>query len=634
MVNIEETNGVKYILKCIFKSSKDVLNLIQEISNFPEIEWCEPEMLSDFKTNNPLYPQQYYLKNTGQNGGTSGVDINVEPAWNITNGTPSIIVAIIDCGVDRDHEDMGNRVLDGFTIRNPNGLGIPQNINNLNNKAHGTSCVGIVGASNNTIGVRGIASNVNILPVNIVPDFTIIDPATGRRIEGFGTNIEIARAINWAWRRADVLSCSWGGGNPSNDITLAIDSASNFGRNGLSCPVIFSSGNDWGNPSITDVAYPGNIDGVITVGAINNTGVIYNYSQRGASMDLVAPSGGNPGNIVTTDRMGDLGYEEGNYNMHFNGTSAACPQVAGVAALMFSVNPDLTEVQVRTTLQNTARDLGASGFDNTYGYGLVNAFAAVNAILPTISGPSELCYNQTDTFSVNLPTGATVSWQTNGLSTPTYITNSSFTASPLMYAGTGYVRATVTIGQTVFTIQKDLTLNGYVPIDGPDVAYLSQKKAYFTIDASSGIQWRINGVAVTPSIPNRLIVPLNSYYPGSVLITCTVTTSCGTFEASKSLEIIDDYEFLMYPNPATDLLTVSLASPAKSGESTAIELAVPETVEPYSIQLWNERSGLVKTVETDKSTVQIPLHGLPKGMYYVHVKRDKNITKKQILWIK
>ena len=90
----------------------------------------------------------------------------------------------------------------------------------------------------------------------------------------------------------------------------------------------------------------------------------------------------------------------------------------------------------------------------------------------------------------------------------------------------------------------------------------------------------------------------------------------------------------MYPNPATDLLTISLASPAKSGESTAIAQAVPETVEPYSIQLWNERSGLVKTVETDKSTVQIPLQGLPKGMYYVHVIRDKNTLKKQILWIK
>ena len=251
---------------------------------------------------------------------------------------------------------------------------------------------------------------------------------------------------------------------------------------------------------------------------------------------------------------------------------------------------------------------------------------------PSISGPSSLCYNQSGTFSINnLPTGATVSWYANGLS-PYTGTGTTFTASPDMYAGLGYVRATVTFGGNVFTLQKDLTLNGYVPIEGPDEAYLSEKKAYFPIDASSGIQWRINGVVVTPSIPNRLIVLLNSYYPGSVFITCTVSTPCGTFEASKSLEIIDDYGFLVYPNPATDLLTVSLAAPAKTGES-AIAQAFPETVEPYSIQLWNERSGLVKTLETDKSTVQIPLQGLKKGMYYVHVVRDKKV-KKQIVWIK
>src|SRR5690606_33778542 len=152
---------------------------------------------------------------------------------------------------------------------------------------------------------------------------------------------------NWAWKRAEVLSCSWGGGDPSNHITTTIDSAGAFGRNGNGSVVIFASGNDW--PNGTDHAYPGRVNRVTNVGAINKQGEIWSYSQRGSSMDLVAPSGNinSSGDVRTTDRMGALGYNEDNYTYNFGGTSAACPQVAGVAALMLSVRPDLTETQVQ-----------------------------------------------------------------------------------------------------------------------------------------------------------------------------------------------------------------------------------------------------------------------------------------------
>lgn len=256
-----------------------------------------------------------------------------------------------------------------------------------------------------------------------------------------------------------------------------------------------------------------------------------------------------------------------------------------------------------------------------------NGIASISISSQSCQGPFTFTIN-------NLPLESTVSWYANGLS-PYSGTDTTFTASPVMYAGTGYVSATVTVGQMVFTLQKDLILNGYVPIEGPDVAYLSQIKEYFTMDESlTVLNWKINGQLVTPSNPHRLIVLLNNYYPGDVLITCTVATECGTFEARKSLEIINDYDYLIYPNPATDLVTVSLAMPTKEGENVALTPTVSETVRPYSIQLWNERAGLVKTVETDKSTVQIPLYGLPKGMYYVHLIKDKKMIKKQILWIK
>lgn len=131
-------------------------------------------------------------------------------------------------------------------------------------------------------------------------------------------------------------------------------------------------------------------------------------------MDLVAPSGdiNFMGDVTTTDRMGVVGYETGNYTNTFGGTSAACPQVSGVAALMLSANPNLTETQVRNILQNTATDMGTAGFDNTFGFGRVNACAAITAALSlTISGNNSFCTTSNNYTVPNLPVGATVQWQ-------------------------------------------------------------------------------------------------------------------------------------------------------------------------------------------------------------------------------
>ena len=165
------------------------------------------------------------------------------------------------------------------------------------------------------------------------------------------------------------------------------------------------------------------MDGVIAVGAIDRYGSIQTYSQRGSELDLVAPSGlcNFQGDVVTTDRAGSLGYNPNitsvtdladlNYTQRFGGTSAACPQVAGVAALMLSANPNLTVNQVRSILRNTATDLGTTGFDTTYGYGLVNAYAAVCSALSgdMIVGPETISTSGTYYIS-NLPSGVTVEW--------------------------------------------------------------------------------------------------------------------------------------------------------------------------------------------------------------------------------
>ena len=98
------------------------------------------------------YGFQYHLKNTGQYGGTEGMDINVEPAWQIVEGSSDVTVAIIDMGVDFDHIDMSNCVLNGYTVDDPSSLGRPKNANNLDKKWHGVGCAGIVGAEDNSTG--------------------------------------------------------------------------------------------------------------------------------------------------------------------------------------------------------------------------------------------------------------------------------------------------------------------------------------------------------------------------------------------------------------------------------------------------------------------------------------------------
>lgn len=690
VLSVSETNGMKYILICHLKNSEEILKIVGELGNRSDVEWCEPNKLSGYRSFNPLYPQQYYLRNTGQNGGTAGIDINVERAWNITNGSENITVAVIDCGVDRNHEDLENRVLEGYTALNPDGGGFPQNANELNLKAHGMACTGIIAAGNNTVGIRGIANNSRVLPINIVPDLAFRPPWDPLIIiEGFADDIEIARTINWAWKRADILSCSWGGGLPSNDIALAIDSARTYGRNGRGCPVIFASGNAWGQQGITDVAFPGNVDGVITVGAINNRGIIHGYSQRGASMDLVAPSGGNPGDVVTTDRMGSLGYNNTNYTTTFNGTSAACPQVAGVAALMLSVRPDLTEAQVRTTLQNTARDLGSGGFDNSYGYGLVDAYAAVYAVAPRISGPSTVCYQATYTIT-HFPDSATVQWSAapssavtlNAAGDSVVLVRNFFNGQDVRLYATIYIK-----GDSLTSLSKDihLTDNGNIPrvtLDPPSMTCIpsGNTRIFTAIESNNGqsfcynpdireIEWAVFDYSTIPPVMvqnyttsncNNLIkeslsLYIHSHYQPYVLeFVCRAKNICGVWGEwgpGCSYMIRDNCgnpynAFNACFDPSYTTLTVHLTDDLLIWEEAARQARLFKKRAdlgdfrfPWSdsgkggvaeIELWSA-TAMIRRIKTDQRSCQFSVSGLPKGLYVVRVIKDGKIHTRKLI---
>ena len=337
----------------------NVIALANEIYESGIVEYCHPSFIADINRQiDPLYQDQYYLNNTGQFGGVTNVDINAPEAWTYTTGSSTIKVAVIDDGVE-NHEDLFDqsgisKVLSGFTPAT-GGNGSPY----LSTETHGEACAGIIAASHNEIGIRGVAPNVKILPVNIFAPNT--------------TDQDIADGITWAWENgADVLSNSWGYPNPYayyDNIAYAIIYAIAYGRNGKGSIVVFAAGNNG------FVQFPSYVPGVIAVGSIDKSGNHWYYSASGPRLDVVAPSGNInwTGDVRTLDRMGSQGLYSGNYMTTFGGTSAACPQVAGEAALLLSYNSNLTESQISNLIKMTATDMGTVGKDYDFGYGRINA---------------------------------------------------------------------------------------------------------------------------------------------------------------------------------------------------------------------------------------------------------------------
>lgn len=639
----------------------DLANLIYE-SNL--VDWCHPNFMTDIVQtvipDDPLFINQYYLNNTGQFNGTIGIDINATEAWDITKGC-DVRVVVIDDGLE-NHEDLDTRILAGFTpVNNGNGAPNAQCVNNLR-VGHGMACAGIIGASHNNIGISGIAPNSNLIPVNI--------------FAGGETALDIATGINWAWDplggNADVISNSWGyrttnqGAIINSDaIVQAITNARTLGRvrNGtaLGSIVVFASGND--NQSFNGVTFPANVNGVITVGAIDNQGNIYNYSSRGNEMNLVAPSGGTgsqqtylncnipTGNIVTIDRMGAFGYTDNNYTNTFNGTSAACPQVSGVVALMLSVNPNLTENQVANILNTTATDMGTPGFDNTFGFGRLNAFAAVNAAAPQIQGSPQLCTTETYTIQ-NLPAGATVNWSVS----PSYLvtTTTSGNSITLNKAYDGDIVLSATVSSACGDINlSPLTIKVGTPVfDLPRFTNLENDAQYWCSNAT-GNSFTIENTNHTGVYEARLLsypsltvfATNNNAYPGSdvfgyvpagyYVFQIRATNSCGTSDwvetEVESLDCSINYRtsnYNIYPSPANNELTIEYTE-----QEDEITEKLSITNINKDIKLFNGKgeSMLSSIMRDNESKLVLDTSKIPDGTYYLHIIEGKETIKKQII---
>lgn len=357
---------------------KTVPEMVEIYKRNPNVEYAEPNFMASalFFPNDPYYSFQWHLDNPDYGG------IQMESAWEIDTGHPLVVVAVIDTGIAyEDYEEFVDNPGRGKDYWIPYqqapdlvdtnfvpGYDFVNDDSHPNDdEGHGTHVAGTIAQStNNELGVAGVAFNTSIMPVKVLDS------------SGSGTYADIADGIYFAADHgAHIINMSLGGSSGS----LTLENALAYAY-GLGVTIVCASGNDG---SATAVSYPAAYDAYcIAVGATRYDEAAAYYSNGGDSLDLTAPGGD-----LNLDQNGD-GYLDGVLQQTFGanptdfgfwfyqGTSMAAPHVSGVAALLIAHGVATTPDEIREALQSTAEDKGTVGWDPRYGWGIVDAFAALN----------------------------------------------------------------------------------------------------------------------------------------------------------------------------------------------------------------------------------------------------------------
>lgn len=300
--------------------------------------------------------------------------IGADETWNKVNNSESVVVAVIDTGLNIQHPDIADNVVPGYDY-------VDGTTDVVDLSGHGTLVAGCVAAvANNGIGFAGItgAANIKVAPYRV-----------GGLSDG-DKNLDvgyICAALYEAAARPDVkvINMSFGGYMVSAALRTAVENAANAGK-----VLVAAAGNEGANANYSgELAVPASYNNVISVGATDNTNKIAYFSQHNSLVDLCAPGH----KIYSTNHDGS--YEEA------SGTSFASPITAGACAVLMAADHTLTSIQVESLLKETALDFGATGRDDYYGYGMIQLDAAMARVTP--SNPLSL-----DSFMVDKPTGQTL----------------------------------------------------------------------------------------------------------------------------------------------------------------------------------------------------------------------------------
>lgn len=358
-------------------SGKRVNDAEREFEARGDVVYAEPNYIAHafMVPNDPYYKYQWHFDNAVYGG------INAQEAWDLSQGE-GVTVAVVDTGVAyenyRDSRGRYYKAPDLGGTSFVSGYDFVYNDKHANDdNGHGSHVAGTVAqTTNNSLGVAGVAFKATIMPVKVL------------NRNGTGTYANVAKGIRFAVDNGSkVINLSLGGASPSQTLLSAVSYAYSKGAT-----VVAATGNDGTNV----IAYPAAYDDyVIAVGATRFDETLASYSNFGPGLDLVAPGGD-----LTVDQNSD-GYGDGILQQtfqgntskfaywFFQGTSMATPHVSAVAALVISKGIVSNPIDVRSRLETTAEDLGTTGRDDTYGWGLVDAASALGATFsPLPSSPT------------------------------------------------------------------------------------------------------------------------------------------------------------------------------------------------------------------------------------------------------
>lgn len=341
-----------------------VLDMANAIAEDPDVAFAEPGWLAngrgEWSPNDPEYPNQWALNNTGQYGASAlvGFDLRAELAWDVTLGSPDVRILVLDVGVDPNHPDI--RQLPGvdFTQESAPIPGGP--LRSWEN--HGTSVAGVITAiADNGVGIAGIAPMANLVSARVY---------TGNADGTFTFfTADVAEALAWGVANGCRVSNN---SNTYRNTSGLIDEAYRTARDE---GMIHFAATGWSGGSI--VGYPARLPTVNALGGTMWNGARDSQNDAGPDLDLLAPGW----DVLTTDVAGPGGYNAGDY-AYVRGTSFASAYAAGVAALLKVAFSGQSVDQLETRLRLTARDMGPVGVDKDHGWGMVDAHQALAGAPP------------------------------------------------------------------------------------------------------------------------------------------------------------------------------------------------------------------------------------------------------------
>lgn len=563
LISKNETLGFQELA---IPAGKSVEEMVEAFKARPDVEYAEPNYIAHafMVPNDPYYSYQWHFPL-----------INMPSAWDQSSGS-GVVVAVIDCGVAYENYGVYYQAPDLAGTNFVAGYDFVNNDSHPNDDCgHGTHVTGTIAqTTNNSLGVAGIAYNCSIMPIKVLD------------ASGNGSYTAIANGITFAMNNgAKVINMSLGGTYNSSTVQSAVVAAYNAGVT-IVCAA--------GNAGTSTPQYPAAYTQCISVSAVRYDKTYTWYTSYGSTIDICAPGGD-----LNVDQNGD-GYVDGvlqqthdgsNYGTFgyyfYEGTSMACPHVAAVAALLIAKNGgSMTPDAVRAALQNTADDLGAAGWDQYYGYGLVDPVGALNTItnnppVAAFSGtPTSGYYPLTVAFtdaSTNNPTSWSWTFGDGGTST---LKNPSHTYTA---AGTYTVVLTATNAYGSDSETKTGYITVTAPPQNPPVAAFSGTPTSGTIpltvvftDAStnSPTSWSWDfGDGGTSTLQN----PSHVYtVAGTYTVTLTATNAYGSdsevktgyITASAVTEQCDDFNDGNYTGWGNATGTWTISSYTLRGNST------------------------------------------------------------------